>query len=339
MQVQTPQAHRPGVRLHPVAAAWKYLEYPEVNRAGSYLFEPAGSIHTLTVPEDNTEVTDVWFAIYGANLNLDADGNVEMVIDAEHRPRVLPGDVRGRGPPAPQHHRPLSVLGRVPAGARTPLKWAAGLMLAVANLVSIADQVLGDDDGHPTLDRYRIDLDVYRIGASVWRHGGDLYGTMRSTRVGLTLPFTYPPIAAVFLAPLTLVPFAVATAGLTILSIVVLVGVLAVFLRALGMPRRRLGWALAVVMPVALFIEPVQANLSFGQVNILLMLLVTLDCLLPRTPWPGVCSSVSPRRPSSRPRSSSSSSSCVVTSGRPATSCCRSWARPRSASCWPGARR
>jgi alpha-1,2-mannosyltransferase len=82
------------------------------------------------------------------------------------------------------------------------------------------------------------------------------------------------------------VPFAVATVGLTLLSIVVLVGVVAVFLRALGMPRRLLGWALAVVMPVALFIEPVQANLSFGQVNILLMLLVTLDCLLPRTRWP-----------------------------------------------------
>ena len=50
--------------------------------AGTYLFEPAGSIHTLIVPEDNTEVTDVWFAIYGANLNLDAEGNVESVLDA-----------------------------------------------------------------------------------------------------------------------------------------------------------------------------------------------------------------------------------------------------------------
>ena len=62
--------------------AKEIAEYPEVNRAGSYLYEPAGSIHTLTVPEDNTEDTDVWFAIYGANLNLDDDGNVEMVIDA-----------------------------------------------------------------------------------------------------------------------------------------------------------------------------------------------------------------------------------------------------------------
>jgi hypothetical protein len=66
-----------------LAGSWKYLEYPDVNTAGSYLFEPAGSIHTLTVPADVKGVTDVWFAIYGANLNLDANGNVEAVIDAE----------------------------------------------------------------------------------------------------------------------------------------------------------------------------------------------------------------------------------------------------------------
>lgn len=62
--------------------SWKYLEYPEVNTAGSYLFEPAGSIHTLHVPDTNTEVTDAWFAIRGANLNLDDAGNVESVLDA-----------------------------------------------------------------------------------------------------------------------------------------------------------------------------------------------------------------------------------------------------------------
>ncbi len=65
------------------AGSWRYLEYPDVNTAGSYLFEPAGSIHTLTVPGDQKGITDVWFAIYGANLNLDANGNVESIIDAE----------------------------------------------------------------------------------------------------------------------------------------------------------------------------------------------------------------------------------------------------------------
>ncbi len=64
------------------SGSWKYLEYPEVNTAGSYLFEPAGSIHTLHVPAANREITDVWFAIRGANLNLDDKGEVASVWDA-----------------------------------------------------------------------------------------------------------------------------------------------------------------------------------------------------------------------------------------------------------------
>jgi len=81
VRVQT-HKHTGSVFAFTNSGSWKYEEYPEVNTAGSYLYEPAGSIHTLTVPSTNTEVTDVWFAIYGANLNLDANGNVEMVIDA-----------------------------------------------------------------------------------------------------------------------------------------------------------------------------------------------------------------------------------------------------------------
>ncbi len=62
---------------------WHYLESPEaVNVAGSYLYEPAGSVHTLHVPAGNIGVTDVWFTIHGANLNLDAQGHVELVVDA-----------------------------------------------------------------------------------------------------------------------------------------------------------------------------------------------------------------------------------------------------------------
>ena len=64
---------------------WYYLESPDAAcRAGSYLFEPAGSVHTLHVPDTNTEDTEVWFTIHGANLNLDAAGNVESVTDAHN---------------------------------------------------------------------------------------------------------------------------------------------------------------------------------------------------------------------------------------------------------------
>jgi 2,4'-dihydroxyacetophenone dioxygenase len=60
------------------SGAWKYKEYDYVNRAGSFLFEPAGSVHTLTAVEDNTQV---WFQMYGVNLNLDDDGNIVSVFD------------------------------------------------------------------------------------------------------------------------------------------------------------------------------------------------------------------------------------------------------------------
>jgi quercetin dioxygenase-like cupin family protein len=80
-RVQT-HKHTGPVYAFTTSGAWKYQESDFVNRAGSFLYEPAGSVHTLTVPDDNTEPTDVFFAIWGANLNLDADGNVESVIDA-----------------------------------------------------------------------------------------------------------------------------------------------------------------------------------------------------------------------------------------------------------------
>ena len=65
------------------SGCWYYLESPEArNTAGFYLYEPAGSTHTLHVPASNDEPTDVSFVIHGANLNLDEAGQVEMVIDA-----------------------------------------------------------------------------------------------------------------------------------------------------------------------------------------------------------------------------------------------------------------
>lgn len=84
-----------------VSGSWRYLEYKDINTAGSYLFEPAGAIHTLHVPATNKEVTDVWFAIRGANLNLDADGKVEAVLDAATVLEIYRAQCRERGLGAP----------------------------------------------------------------------------------------------------------------------------------------------------------------------------------------------------------------------------------------------
>lgn len=81
--------------------SWKYLEYPEVNTAGSYLYEPAGSVHTLHVPATNTGITDVWFTLRGANLNLDEAGNVESVVDAGAALEIYQAGCRAAGVAAP----------------------------------------------------------------------------------------------------------------------------------------------------------------------------------------------------------------------------------------------
>src|SRR5690349_20106775 len=53
--VQT-HRHTGPVYGYTTSGAWRYQEYDYVNRAGSFLFEPTGSVHTLECLEDDTHV-------------------------------------------------------------------------------------------------------------------------------------------------------------------------------------------------------------------------------------------------------------------------------------------
>lgn len=139
--------------------------------------------------------------------------------------------------------------------------------------------------GFVTAGLYHLDLEVYRFGAQTWLNGGELYGPMPTTAVGLALPFTYPPIAAVFLAPATLVPLSAAGVVLTVLTAGLLLVVIALTVGALWPAYPR--WLVAgAVLPVAMFLEPMRETVSYGQINVLLMVLVVIDCLAgkPRLP-------------------------------------------------------
>lgn len=62
---------------------WNYVEYPDQPQtAGSYLYEPAGSVHTLEVPADNTEDTVMLVRVRGANVNFNDDGTFHSILDA-----------------------------------------------------------------------------------------------------------------------------------------------------------------------------------------------------------------------------------------------------------------
>ncbi|MCP5183923.1 MAG: 2,4'-dihydroxyacetophenone dioxygenase family protein [Pseudomonadales bacterium] len=77
--------HTGPVYAYTLQGRWYYEEYPEtVNTAGSFLFEPSGSVHTLVIPPDQAGETIVWFQIHGTNLNLDPAGQVVSIADAHN---------------------------------------------------------------------------------------------------------------------------------------------------------------------------------------------------------------------------------------------------------------
>jgi alpha-1,2-mannosyltransferase len=133
---------------------------------------------------------------------------------------------------------------------------------------------------------YHIDLDVYRIGGRAWLRGRYLYGHLPATRSGARLPFTYPPIAAVLLSPLSLVSMAVAGTIFTVGGVLLVAVVVGIFLPGPSPSWRDRWWAVAWLLPVALFLEPVRHTLLYGQINIVLMALVAVDCMTSAPRWP-----------------------------------------------------
>jgi alpha-1,2-mannosyltransferase len=100
------------------------------------------------------------------------------------------------------------------------------------------------------------------------------------------LRFTYPPFAAVVMTPLGALPAWLAAGLWTGASVAALAAVIALVRRALTRPSP--GWLVALLTAGALAFEPIWQNLTFGQVNILLMLAVLLDLLGPDRRWSGV---------------------------------------------------
>lgn len=134
-----------------------------------------------------------------------------------------------------------------------------------------------------------VDFQVYRLGVLAWLHGSDMYGTLPPTSAGGSLPFIYPPFAAILLLPLAVIPYRViGTGGVDLLSLGSLtVTLYLVVRRAWPSAPTRVRWTLTTVGLILSFLmEPVQQNFAFGQINLFLMALVALDCLTERPGWP-----------------------------------------------------
>jgi len=128
-----------------------------------------------------------------------------------------------------------------------------------------------------------LDLQVYRWAGLIVRRSGDLYGGCFPHD---HLRFTYPPMAALIFAGLSAASMSALKWLVTAASIACLAVTLWLTLGALGYRRSagRTGAALAAA-GVALWLQPVQDTLVFGQVNLILMLVVLADLWLPDTAW------------------------------------------------------
>jgi 2,4'-dihydroxyacetophenone dioxygenase len=75
--------HTGPAQVWTIQGRWEYREYPgQPQVAGSYLYEPGGSVHTFFCPADNTEDTIALAWIEGAQVSFNEDGTFHSVFDA-----------------------------------------------------------------------------------------------------------------------------------------------------------------------------------------------------------------------------------------------------------------
>lgn len=155
------------------------------------------------------------------------------------------------------------MLTRVTAGRRSVLAGACVCLLSFAGFW-IAQRLAAVS---------MIDLMVYRAEGRTVLDGLDLYA-MRATRAGL--PTTYPPFAALLFTPLTLLPVPEMRTLATVGNLLLLVAFVHLSLRLTFRDAVRPGAALWVAA-AAVWCEPVWTTLRYGQINLLIGVLVLWD--------------------------------------------------------------
>ena len=77
-----PHFHTGTVHFFTTKGQWNYVEYPDdPQTAGSYLYEPGGSVHTFYVSENAKEPAEGFMVVHGANINF-VDDEYRNIMDA-----------------------------------------------------------------------------------------------------------------------------------------------------------------------------------------------------------------------------------------------------------------
>jgi alpha-1,2-mannosyltransferase len=167
------------------------------------------------------------------------------------------------------------------------------LLVAMSVLGAIA-VTIGAATGH------QIDFDIYRMGAS-HVFGTRLYDTRLSRALmggSRGMRFNYPPFAALLFWPFTVMPVTAGQLTWSAFSLFLLAALIALSIRAArpGWPRQQ-AWVIAgVALFPAVRLDPALLTLDYGQVNLLITLMVLADLTtktaLPRGVLTGIAAAV-----------------------------------------------
>jgi alpha-1,2-mannosyltransferase len=163
----------------------------------------------------------------------------------------------------------------------------AALLAALAWYVHLAAS-------NPGMWSFPLDLTVYRDAGLIVRHVPPYYDPHLASPLldwpgppGFAgIKFIYPPFAALPFALMSYLPLRTLQIAATWAGVAAVPVTQAAMLRALGQPRgaRRAGLVL-LTSAAALMLEPVQRTLYLGQVELVLMALVTWDMCQPERRW------------------------------------------------------
>lgn len=118
-----------------------------------------------------------------------------------------------------------------------------------------------------------VDLHVYLGGANALNQPGALYSYVYADQTpDFPLPFTYPPFAAVAFYPLTWLPFWLVALCWQLGTMAALYGVVRLSQRLLGITGGHRSAMVATA--VGIWTEPMRSTFDYGQINVLLVLLV-----------------------------------------------------------------
>jgi alpha-1,2-mannosyltransferase len=153
------------------------------------------------------------------------------------------------------------------------------LVVAAVGLVSAVTRVLAHD-------KYGIDFDVYRAAGKAVLHGKSLFSPWLEQQMNKPLPYTYPPAAALVAVPFMAVSGVSGYLLWNAFSLLLLFFVVRRAARPLLQRTPHPGLVLLLVVAIAFSLSPVQDEIGFGQVGLVLMAMCFFDCLPDKTRWP-----------------------------------------------------